>query len=62
MTRNVGTVDRVLRVIIGCALIAFAFFAKDTPFSYLGWIGVIPVVTAFVSVCPLYSLMGIKTN
>jgi Protein of unknown function (DUF2892) len=62
MNNNIGTFDRVLRLVAGGALIGFALLAKDTPYSYLGWIGVVPVLTAVVSFCPLYALLGVRTN
>jgi len=58
MNPNVGTIDKVLRVIIGVALISLVFVGLQTPW---GWIGVIPIVTALVSFCPLYAILGIKT-
>lgn len=62
MTNNIGTIERILRIVLGCALIGFALLAADTPYSYFGWIGVIPIATAIVNYCPLYSLLGIKTS
>jgi Protein of unknown function (DUF2892) len=62
MTTNIGTIDRVARVVGGGALIALALLAPETPYSYLGWLGVIPIVTALVGYCPLYSILGLKTN
>ena len=62
MNTNIGPLDRVLRLILGGALIGFALLAKETPYSYLGWIGVIPILTALVSFCPLYTLLGVRTN
>ena len=59
MNMNVGTVDRVLRVIVGIALIAIVFVGPKTPW---GWIGVVPLLTAFISFCPLYTLLGINTR
>ncbi len=58
-TTNVGTVDRVLRIIVGVALIAMALTGVFSPW---GWIGVVPLVTAFLKFCPAYSLLGIKTS
>ncbi len=58
MNPNVGTIDKVIRVIIGTALISLVFVGPQTPW---GWIGVIPIVTALVSFCPLYTILGIKT-
>lgn len=58
MTTNVGSIDRVLRVIIGLALLALVFVGPKTPFGYLG---LIPLITGLVGTCPLYSLLGIST-
>jgi hypothetical protein len=55
---NVGTVDRVLRIIVGIVLIALAFVG---PQSAWGWIGIIPLASGLLSTCPIYSLLGIKT-
>ena len=63
MNVNIGTLDRVLRVILGLALLAFAlgFIGAGSPYHWLGWIGVIPLATAAVGSCPLYSLIGLST-
>ena len=59
---NVGTLDRVLRVIAGLALIAAALGLYGPAYtSVWGWIGVIPLATAFVGWCPAYTILGIKT-
>ena len=59
MNRNVGTLDRILRVVAGVILIALVFVGPKTAW---GWIGVIPLVTAFVGFCPAYRLLGICTT
>jgi hypothetical protein len=59
MAANVGTIDRILRIVVGLVLIALALVGPRTPW---GWIGVIPLVTALVNFCPLYALIGIKTR
>ena len=58
MPRNEGTIDRVLRIIVGAILIALVFVGPQTPW---GWIGVIPLVTGFVGWCPAYRLLGLRT-
>ena len=58
MTKNVGTVDRVIRIIAGLGLIALAVTG---PKVVWGWIGILPLATALVSWCPAYSLLGVKT-
>jgi hypothetical protein len=61
MSTNVGSIDRVIRIIVGLALLWYALFAAPTGYNWVGWIGVIPIVTALVGVCPLYSILGIST-
>ncbi|MGB1025475.1 MAG: YgaP family membrane protein [Rhodospirillaceae bacterium] len=58
MTKNVGTIDRALRVIVGLALIALA--ATGTV-GIWGYIGVVPIATAAIGWCPAYLPFGIKT-
>ena len=63
MTANVGTVDRIVRLIIGLLLLGYAMrigFA-DTGWNWVGWIGVIPILTAIFAYCPLYSFLGCST-
>lgn len=63
MSKNVGTVDRAVRVIIGLTLIAYAipFGFRETGWNWVGWIGFIPLITAIIGFCPLYSVTGIST-
>ncbi|MBN8892008.1 MAG: hypothetical protein BGP12_13220 [Rhodospirillales bacterium 70-18] len=58
MTVNIGTIDRVLRLVIGVVLIALVFVGPQTPW---GWLGLIPLATAAFRFCPLYSLLGMNT-
>ena len=60
---NVGVVDRVVRIVVGLALLAFAlgFIAPGAGFHWIGWIGVIPLATAVAGSCPLYSVLGLST-
>jgi sulfite exporter TauE/SafE len=64
MITNVGTIDRIARVVLGIALIAFAlgFIAPGTNWSWIGWIGVVPILTAIFATCPAYSLLGCSTR
>lgn len=57
MKQNVGTVDRVIRVILGLAIIGLGIGFK----SWLGVIGLIPLFTAAIGWCPLYLPFGIST-
>jgi hypothetical protein len=58
MGKNVGGIDRVLRLIVGIVLIALVFVGPQTPW---GWVGIIPLVTALVGFCPAYRLIGLNT-
>jgi Protein of unknown function (DUF2892) len=63
MSVNVGMLDRIVRIVVGLVLLAYALrlgFA-DTGWNWVGWIGVIPILTAIVRICPLYSLLGMST-
>ncbi len=55
---NVGLIDRLVRAIIGLALLSLVFIGPQTPW---GWIGLIPLITAAIGWCPLYTITGIKT-
>lgn len=56
---NEGMIDRVLRIIVGIALISIVFAGPQTPW---GWIGVIPLATGLLGWCPVYMMLGLKTN
>lgn len=58
LKKNVGNMDRAFRIILGIGLIALVFFGPQTVW---GWVGVIPLLTAFVGSCPLYSLLGVNS-
>ncbi|MCY1671051.1 DUF2892 domain-containing protein [Novosphingobium sp. SL115] len=55
---NIGNVDRILRLILGIALIALVFVGPQTPW---GWLGLVPLLTGLWRTCPLYSLIGLNT-
>lgn len=58
LKKNIGPVDRTLRIAVGLALIALAVFNQGMAW---GWVGVVPLATAVFSVCPAYSLLGLNT-
>ena len=60
MKTNVGSADKVIRIIIGIALLAWAWMG-ETSIHWLGLLGVVPILTALVGFCPLYTLLGIRT-
>jgi hypothetical protein len=63
MSANVGTIDRVARLVVGALLIAFAIPAgfPSTGWNWLGWIGVVPIITAVIGYCPAYAVFGFST-
>ncbi|MDK9697506.1 MAG: DUF2892 domain-containing protein [Siculibacillus sp.] len=62
MTPNVGGIDKILRIVAGLALIAFALFAPaGISWSWIGWIGVVPLLTGLVGFCPFYPLLGLNS-
>lgn len=58
MARNEGTIDRALRVIVGLVLIGLTLTDRV---GVWGWIGVVPLLTGLVGMCPLYKVLGINT-
>lgn len=58
MKTNVGGIDRVLRILAGLVLIALA--ATGTVGAW-GYIGIVPLLTGLVRVCPAYSILGVNT-
>jgi hypothetical protein len=62
MTVNVGMIDRVLRIVVGLGLIAAALGYLGPQYTTgWGWLGIIPLATAFIGYCPAYSVFGIRT-
>jgi len=66
MHLNVGSFDRILRIIVGLALIAYAFFVLPTPWGWMGLgaiaVGAILTLTGLVSWCPIYAALGLGTR
>ncbi|TDP61633.1 YgaP family membrane protein [Roseateles toxinivorans] len=58
MKPNVGTIDRVLRIVGGLVLIGLA--ASGTV-GVWGYIGVVPLLTGIFRFCPAYPLLGMNT-
>ena len=61
MKKNVGQVDRWIRIIVGVALLSLILFLSGG-IRWIGLIGLIPLITGLVGYCPIYSLLKIKTN
>jgi hypothetical protein len=63
MTTNVGTFDRIVRIAVGVLLIAYAIPLgfSHTGWNWVGWVGIVPIVTGAVGICPAYRLFGLST-
>lgn len=57
MKQNMGSADRIIRGVIGVAILAAGYYFK----SWWGLVGLIPLGTAFVSFCPAYLPFGLST-
>ena len=60
MVKNVGNIDKSIRVIIALVLFSLFFFLEGN-LRYLGLLGLIPLITAFASWCPIYRVLGINS-
>jgi hypothetical protein len=58
---NVGTVDRVIRLLLGVLLLGL-YGALESPWKYFTLLGLVLVATALSSFCPLYRLIGLSTR
>jgi hypothetical protein len=58
---NVGGIDRILRIVVGLALLAGFFLNTDATYRWAYLIGIVPLATGLLSSCPLYSILGIST-
>ncbi|QDC10180.1 DUF2892 domain-containing protein [Oceanicola sp. D3] len=58
---NVGGIDRILRILVGAGLLIGFVLNRDSAYSWLYLIGIIPLVTGLLATCPLYSLFGLNT-
>jgi sulfite exporter TauE/SafE len=64
MSSNIGLIDRIVRVLAGIVLIAFALgiIAPATGRNWEGWIGVLPFVTGLIGISPAYAMFGLSTR
>lgn len=58
MLKNESAIDRILRAILGVALLSLVFVGPKTAW---GWLGVVPLATAVIGFCALYRVLGIST-
>ncbi len=58
MKVNVGSTDRIIRIVLGLAIIGWGYLNQN----WLGALGLVPLVTAFMRWCPAYLPFGISTS
>jgi len=57
MKKNIGTLERIIRILLGIALFAVGFYYE----SLWGLVGVIPLISGISGLCPLYAVFGFST-
>lgn len=57
MEANVGKTDRMIRIVVGIALLSLIFVGPKTMW---GLVGLVPLATAFINFCPAYKLLGLN--
>lgn len=57
MEKNIGKIDKIIRIIAGVLIIGAGGYYKN----WLGLIGLVPLFTAITGWCPLYSVLGVNT-
>ena len=61
MKKNVGNVDKWVRIVVGVVLLGVLLFVQSG-WRWVGLLGFVALATAFTGFCPLYTLFGISTN
>lgn len=58
MKKNVGALERTIRIVLGAGILSLAFVGPQSPWAYLG---IVPLATGLVGWCPPYALFGFST-
>ncbi len=58
MEKNIGNVERVIRLVLGIALLSLVFVGPQTPW---GWLGLVLIGTSAISFCPIWRIFKINT-
>lgn len=61
LKKNVGSLDRILRIVVGLALLAGFFLNTEATYRWLYLIGIVPLATGLMSSCPIYTILGLST-
>lgn len=57
MKCNVGSTDKIIRIVLAIVIFVFGYVYH----SWWGLIGLIPLITAFIGFCPIYTILGVST-
>lgn len=60
MEKNVGSTEKVIRIVVGLAILSLLFLLEG-PNRWFGLIGLVPILTALVGWCPAWAVLGINT-
>ncbi len=60
LNKNMGTTDRIIRLVLGVVLISLVV-VLDGPLRFVSLIALVPLITSFVSWCPVYAIFGLRT-
>ncbi len=58
MKQNIGSTDKIIRIILGVVIAAVGYYYK----SWWGLVALLPLLTAFISFCPVYPIFSISTK
>jgi len=58
---NVGTFERILRIVVGMLIFSLYFVLKGN-IRFIGLVGLLPIITGSVGTCPMYAFLGVNTN
>ncbi len=61
MKKNVGQLDKIIRIVLGIAVLSL-FFILDGGLKWISLLGIVFILTGVIKVCPLYLPFGISTN
>ncbi len=57
MKKNIGSIDKIIRIVVGLIIAIWGFMDSN----WFGLIAIIPIATAFINFCPLYTIFGLNT-
>lgn len=60
MKANVGGIDKVIRIVVGLAILSLVFILEGNA-RWWGLIGLVPLATGVFNFCPAYALLGMST-